>query len=167
MTVIFFADSNRFRVHQAKFEPNAWGRPILMAPSIPSIPFTNPNPPPPPSPPGICSFQLSKTKWQMPGPRLELTEPLDLNTIIPYSLLDLQAPVPGKPIIANPGLNIAWTWIARARRRLVQTWPDGPEICLNLQSMMTAHYFCQKGFGPKALSPIMGYCLSLNLFYCK
>ena len=44
----------------------------------------------------------------MPGPRLELTEPLDLNTIIPYSLLDLQAPVPGKPIIANTGLNIAW-----------------------------------------------------------
>ena len=51
-----------------------------------------------------------------------------------------------------------------APRRLVQTWPDGPEICLNLQSMMTAHYYCQKGFGPKALSqePIMGSCLSLT-----
>ena len=109
MTVIFFADSNRFRVHQAKFEPNTWGRPILMAQSIPSIPFTNPTPPPS----GICSFKQNDkcptNAQQMPGPRLELTEPLDLNTIIPYSLLDLQTPVPGKPIIANPGLNIAWT----------------------------------------------------------
>ena len=115
MTVIFFADSNRFRVHQAKFEPNAWGRPILMAPSIPSIPFTNP-PPPPPLPRVFAAFSFPKQNdkcptnaRQMPGPRLELTEPLDLNTIIPYSLLDHQAPVPGKPIIANPGLNIAWT----------------------------------------------------------
>ena len=106
MTVIFFADSKRFRVHQAKFEPNTWGRPILMAQSIPSIPFTNPF--------AAFSFPKQNDKCptnarQMPGPRLELTEPLDLNTIIPYSLLDLQAPVPGKPIIANPGLNIAWT----------------------------------------------------------
>ena len=105
MTVIFFADSNRFRVHQAKFEPNTWGRPILMAQSIPSIPFTNPF--------AAFSFPKQNDKCptnarQMPGPRLELTEPLDLNTIIPYSLLDLQAPVTGKPIIANTGLNIAW-----------------------------------------------------------
>ena len=113
MTVIFFADSNRFRVHQAKFEPNTWGRPILMAQSIPSIPFTNPTPPPLPRAFAAFSFPKQNDKCptnarQMPGPRLELTEPLDLNTIIPYSLLDLQAPVPGKPIIANTGLNIAW-----------------------------------------------------------
>ena len=64
-TVIFFADSNRFRVHQAKFEPNTWGRPILMAQSIPSIPFTNP-PPPPPSP---GHLQLSAFQNKMTNAR--------------------------------------------------------------------------------------------------
>ena len=61
MTVIFFADSNRFRVHQAKFEPNTWGRPILMAQSIPSIPFTNP----PPPPPSLGHLQLSASQNKM------------------------------------------------------------------------------------------------------
>ena len=108
MTVIF-ADSNRFRVYQPKFEPNPWGRSILMAQSIPSVPFTSPNPFPSPGHLQLSAFQNKMTNArQMPGARLEFTEPLDLNTIIRYFLVDLQALVPGKLIIANPGLNIAW-----------------------------------------------------------